>query len=83
MVGDGVLSLAAVKTVPVSSVTFGVLVPSKVTVKRPPETVPSRSSVVSLAGVAPPLLSTGAHVEAAVKYRSCRLASLAPVTVDG
>src|SRR4051812_48464275 len=56
MTGGAVSGSSMLNGVPVNSVIFGVLVLSKVTVKRPPEVVPSRSSVVFLAGAAPPLL---------------------------
>src|SRR5258708_3597704 len=52
---------AAAITVPVRLVTSGVLGLSNTTVKRPPDVVTSRLSVMSLAGATPPLLRTGVH----------------------
>ena len=51
---------AAPKTVPCNCVIFGVLVLLNTTVKRPPEVVPSRLSVVFLAGATPPSLGASA-----------------------
>jgi hypothetical protein len=62
MTGGVVSGTVMVSGVPLSSVILGVLVLSKVTVNRPPEVVRSRLSVVSLPGLAPPLLRTGCQM---------------------
>ena len=55
---DATMMGASANTVPVNPVNAGVLSGPSRTLKRPPETVPSRLSVVSLAGRLPPLLRT-------------------------
>src|SRR5262245_45616407 len=84
VVAGGVASATSTiaNTVPPRSVTSGTLLPSSITANRPPETVPSRLSVVSFAGGAPPDPTTGAHA-APVQYWSCSPASAAPTIVFG
>ena len=60
---EGGCGTVTVMTVPVSWVIAGVLVVSNETEKRPPETVLSKLSVVSFAGLVFPLLRTGAQAE--------------------
>jgi hypothetical protein len=68
------------KTVPLNSVILEVLVLSKTTLKRPPpDTVPSRLSVVFLTGTAPPLLRTATQLPL-LKYVSSLVSS---AIVDG
>ena len=76
----GVVSSA--NAVPVNCVIPGVLLSSNKIVKRPPDTVPSRLSAVSLFGGVPPLFSTALQ-RVPVKYCSLRMVSAVPVTVDG
>lgn len=77
----GVVSARA-NTVPASSVIFRVPVSSKVTVNRPPDTVPSRLSVVSFNGLVSPLLFTGIQVVPLSQASRSEDSSL-PATVEG